>query len=145
MGHSTICPGSSDPYYVKWVSTSWTHSRFTINWFIYRVTTLSCPKESRYATQRYWDFGQDILDTLYLVFRLNFLKLREFISLCSAKCIPRSTDMRWQLRRRCACVPWIWQFDLFQAFLYIDSKIGHEIFIFQGWHLHGPMVLLLTI
>ena len=37
----TVCPGSSDPfyvvtYYIKWVTTSWTHSTFNI--FVIKFT-----------------------------------------------------------------------------------------------------------
>ena len=48
--HGTVCPRSSDPfyivsYYINWVTTSWTHST-SIEWYL--ITRCARVKEMRF-------------------------------------------------------------------------------------------------
>ena len=83
--HGTVCSGSSDPfyivsYYIKWVTSSWTHSNSTLHWY--------CPEHGKSEIAAHvWS---DICDfSCWKMFvqidsslKLHFLKRSVFLHTC---------------------------------------------------------------
>ena len=62
LNHTTMCPRSSDPfyivtYYMKRVTTSWTHNMT----HTHRVTTLDKMNKNCLVKKRYWNFWKKIV------------------------------------------------------------------------------------